>query len=72
MKDRLIKNLEALLEEKDPEKIKEIMAAITVNSDFVKSENIMQRVNTYADEKSKESRAGIEKIIEDLKKEGKK
>ena len=62
----LIKDLEVLLDEKDPKKITKLKKSITANlsSD---SKKIMQQVNMHVDERDPQTREALEKIIKDLK-----
>jgi hypothetical protein len=66
MKAELIKDLEALINEKDPDKIGQLKESIT-NSFSSDHKHIMQRVNMYTDNPGKDTQVGIESIIKELK-----
>lgn len=68
MKKQLIKDLEDLLNTEDKEKIQRLKKSI-VDNHVSDSKNVMQRVNMYTDTPDKQTRKGIEDLIEDLKKQ---
>jgi hypothetical protein len=69
MEKQLIKDLEKLLKEKDPEKISRLRESITqsLNAD---DKEIMQKMNTFTDTPDDYSRKGMENLIKKLKDEG--
>jgi hypothetical protein len=66
MKAELIKDLEALINEKDPDKIAGLKESIT-NSLSSDHRHIMHRVNMYTDAPGKDTQAGVESVIQELK-----
>jgi len=71
MKDKMIKDLEALIGEKDPAKIKSLRTSITENTGSGEleklSKSIMQKVNMYIDTPDDHTREALEKVIGTLK-----
>lgn len=68
MTAELIEDLEALINEKDPDKISKLKQSIT-NSLASDRKDLMQRVNMYIDVPGKDTRDGLENMIKQLKKQ---
>lgn len=70
MKEQLIKDLEALMGEKDNDKIQKLKKSITINTDTLESglsQAIMQRINIYTDTPNEQSEEGMKNIIERIR-----